>query len=50
MTVCEFCGFDSEVDSLVAEGVPCGIANCYVRTCCIKSWEKHKKECHKNDT
>lgn len=47
MTLCEFCGFDSEADSLVAEGAPCGIDGCPVFHCCYKAWLKHAKKFHK---
>lgn len=49
MTICKYCGFDSDKESMVAEGVPCGIANCYIKTCCIKAWEDHKKLYHKKE-
>lgn len=54
MTVCKFCGFDSEADSLVAEGAPCGIDGCSMLICCHEQWLIHKNTHHKrrnkNDT
>ena len=49
MAICEYCGFDSDVDSVRAEGAPCGIDGCPIFTCCMKKWEEHKELCHKED-
>lgn len=46
MSKCPHCGFDSESDSLVAEGSPCGVDGCITFNCCTKTWEKHCKEAH----
>ena len=46
MTKCKFCGFDSEADSIYAEGAPCGVDGCLVFTCCELSWQEHCKISH----
>jgi hypothetical protein len=47
MTKCKNCNFDSDVDSIVAEGSPCGVDGCLVYTCCNKTWKEHCKKMHK---
>ena len=49
MTACKFCGFDSEADSLVAEGAPCGVDGCPILMCCYEKWKEHKKLYHKKE-
>jgi hypothetical protein len=46
MSKCKYCGFDSEEDSIVAEGAPCGTDGCMVYTCCEKTWKQHCKKMH----
>lgn len=48
MTVCEYCGFDSEEESVRVVGAPCGIDECPIFTCCFDQWLIHKKKYHKN--
>ena len=41
MTICKYCGFDDEEESLISEGSPCGIKGCISHFCCYESWEEH---------
>ena len=43
---CKFCGFDSEEDSLYAEGAPCGYHGCLTFTCCQEAWMEHMRGAH----
>ena len=60
MSKCKYCGFDSENDSIYAEGAPCGVPYkvhyngygddeicCKVFTCCQDTWKEHCKKAHK---
>lgn len=46
MVKCKDCGFDSEEDSLFAEGAPCGVDGCHTYTCCTETWIEHCKKTH----
>lgn len=48
MTVCEYCGFDSDADSMIAEGASCGVNGCLILSCCHEQWIKHAKKYHKH--
>lgn len=47
MTVCGYCGFNPDEESIKVVGAPCGIDSCPIFTCCFKKWLIHKKKYHK---